>query len=513
MNTIPDMLIEKRSHHFKVYNLSRVGKNMVDQFSKTLIHWGYIRQGRSSRRAPLKVFAASNFNRDEYRFHINDFDHFISFAKERGLTDKTISISTKELKTPERFIIPIKEGWVPRENQYAPIEYIVDPEGPRQRLIVLYTGAGKSLISMLATSQLEQRFIMVARPMFLDKWVLDIEKTFDIPKEEIMVIRGGTALMSLIEQSKNGTLDSRVILLSNKTFQLYINNYERYGKGIMDLGYDCTPDDLFEVLGGGIRIIDEVHLDFHFNFKLDLYTHTERSVSMTATLLTDDAFIRKMHDLAYPVKDRYSGAEYKPYINSIALMYQFEDYSKIKYLDYSGKTYSHHVFEKSIMRNKHIMENYLKLIVNMIELYFLQRKDKKEGDKFMVFCSSIEMCTKVTKHLNEVMPDMDIRRYVEDDPYDNLLEPIGRVTTLLSAGTGVDIDQLAAQFLTTAVNSSPSNVQGFGRLRPLKDGRSPIFVYFNDMNNPKHMDYHSRKLEIIKPRSLNFKEVNYSQLV
>ena len=509
----PELYLEKRSHHFRVFNFTLNAKKIIEDYARTLVHWGYIREGRRSRRAPLKVFAASNFNRDEYRFHIHSYNDFISFLKERHINQDRINTSVIDLQPPNEVLLPIKDGWSPRDYQEPVIDYIANPNGPRQRLVLLQTGLGKSAISMFAASRLKHRFVLVARPMYLDKWVLDIKKTYDIPEDDILVIRGGTSLMGLIERAKTNQLTEKVILLSNKTLQIYINNFERYGEGLLDMGYDATPDTLFQLLGGGIRVIDEVHQDFHANFKLDLYTHTERSVSLTATLLTDDAFIKRMHELAYPIKDRYVGEDAKPYINSIALLYQFRESKKIRYTDFSGKTYSHHVFEQSVIRHKEILTNYLKMILDMINIYFVNNKDRKEGDKFIVFCASIDLCTRVTDYLNQNLKGIEVLRYVEDDPYSNLMEPIGRVSTLLSAGTAVDIDRLFCTFLTTAVNSSPSNVQGFGRLRQMKDGRNPLFIYFNDMNNPKHLDYHEKKKEIIKPRSKNFKEINYGSLI
>ena len=77
----------------------------------------------------------------------------------------------------------------------------------------------------------------------------------------------------------------------------------------------------------------------------------------------------------------------------------------------------------------------------------------------------------------------------------------------------MDIPQLTTAILTVAVNSSVSNIQGFGRLRPLKDGRTPIFVYFVCTDVPKHIEYHERKKDIIRTRSVGFMEVNYGSLI
>lgn len=510
---IYELHIDKRSHHIRVYNFTDRGKKAIEAFARRMIHWGYLREGRDFRKAPLKVFAASNVNRDEYRFHINQMDDFLSHLRQNHIEENQYVINETPLRIPEKVDLPVFEQWKPRENQLEPIEYIIKDDGPRQRLVCLYTGAGKSFLTMYATSKIKHRFVLVARPMYIDKWILDVQKTYDIPVEDILVVKGGASLMALLAMSKAGQLKERVILISNKTILNFLKNYERFGDGLSDMGYDVMPDELFQILGGGIRVIDEVHQDFHFNFKLDLYTHTERSVSLSATMLSDDVHIQKMYEIAYPKKDRYEGEEYQPYINSVAVLYQFRNPKKIRYTDFSGRTYSHHVLEQSVIKNPEILKNYLEMITEHVKTYYVNGKERKPGDKFIIFCASIDMCTRVTKHLKNTIPQFSIERYVEDDPYENLMEPDGRVSTLLSAGTAVDIDQLTCTFLTTAVNSSVSNVQGFGRLRMLKDGRNPLFVYFSDMNNPKHMDYHNKKKEIIKPRSLNFREMYYGALI
>lgn len=508
-----ELKIDKRSHHFRVYDFTRRGNDIIRAFAKQLVQWGFIRERGKYIKAPLRTFAASNHKQDEYRFHIHQFDDFIRHLRNNHITEDSFEVYEVPLIPVEKVELPIFEHWKPRDYQLPAIDYITKDNGPIQKLVCLAPGRGKSYISMVSASKLGHRFVMVAKPMYLDKWVLDIKRTYDIPDEDILVIRGGNSLMALITKCREGNLTEKVILISNKTLLNFIKNYERYGDEMEVMGYDATPDELFQLLGGGIRVIDEVHQDFHFNFKLDLYTHTERSVSLSATMLSDDPHIQQMYEIAYPTRDRYIGEDSKPYINSIAVMYSFANPKKIRSTDFSGKTYTHHVFEQSIIKEKSILNNYLKMIGDHVNEFFVKDSEYKKGDKFIVFCTSIDMCTRVTRYLQNRFPQLDIRRYVEDDPYDNLMEPDGRVSTLLSAGTAVDIDQLTRTFLTTAVNSSVSNVQGFGRLRPLKDGRNPLFIYFNDIHNKKHMEYHNKKREIIKPRSLSFKEMNYGSSI
>lgn len=131
----------------------------------------------------------------------------------------------------------------------------------------------------------------------------------------------------------------------------------------------------------------------------------------------------------------------------------------------------------------------------------------------MIFCASRDMCTLVANYLKEQFSQYSVSRYIDEDDYEELMLPDIRVTTLLSAGTAVDIPGLQSIILTHAVSSTVSNVQGFGRLRQMKDGRTPLFVYWSCLDIQKHMGYHEKKREILATRTVSFKEINYSILV
>jgi hypothetical protein len=155
-------------------------------------------------------------------------------------------------------------------------------------------------------------------------------------------------------------------------------------------------------------------------------------------------------------------------------------------------------------REKGMLNNYLKLITDVLKMGHF-RNGYQFGDRCLIYCAGIEMCTIVTEHLRKLYPHLKINRYVEEDPYENLMESDITVSTLLSAGTAVDIPMLTTVILTTAVSSSPSNLQGFGRLRELKDGRPPQFYYFVCEDIPKHTEYHDRKRDLLETRALNYK--------
>ncbi|MGZ7230841.1 hypothetical protein ACXWOM_10305, partial [Streptococcus pyogenes] len=76
---------------------------------------------------------------------------------------------------------------------------------------------------------------------------------------------------------------------SNRTYENYLRAFEKHENELADLGYMCPPDDLFEKLGVGTRLVDEVHMQFYANYRLDLYTHVPQAISLSATLISKDA--------------------------------------------------------------------------------------------------------------------------------------------------------------------------------------------------------------------------------
>lgn len=360
--------------------------------------------------------------------------------------------------------------------------------------------------AMKAAAEIKQRILIVLKPMYMDKWSDDVRNICGLEGDEVLSVSGSASLMGLIAQAKSGVLDAKVIIVSNKTLQNWFSLYERKGRYISDDGYDCLPGEFCQTLGIGLRIIDEVHQDFHLNFKLDLYTHVARSISLSATLNPDDPFLREMTELAYPKANRYAGLAYHKYANATALMYQVRHSQKIKTMQRGSSNYSHHAFEDSVMKDQLLFANYTDMICKVAKRYYLE--EYQPGDRCLIYCASIEMCTRVKDILVDVFPHLKVVRYVEEDPYEDLMTADVSVSTLLSAGTAVDIAKLTTVILTTAVRSSTSNIQGFGRLREIH-GRTLRFVYFSCSDIPKHISYHEGKKEILKTRALRYSEINY----
>lgn len=507
-----ELTIRMRTHHFVVNRITPRSRPCVTAFARQYIQYGFSR-GNGFARPALKVYAAATDDRSEYRFHINQWAPFQEFLRLHRLDEALIELIHDPLHEALPVELPVLPQWVPRESQPLAIEYLVKPPPPHSKFVDMQTGKGKSFCAMQGMSTVGFRTVGVMKPQFLAKWIEDMGRTYDLPLDQYVVIRGSDQLIALLHLAMSGELTQRVILISNKTMQNYIKLYEEHGAAIVDMGYPCMPDEMWAILQAGIRLIDEVHMDYHLNFKLDLYTNIYLSFSLSATLLSKDAFQMRMYELGYPMVQRYKGPAYDKYARTRAVLYAFKEPDKIKCRERGSTMYSHNVFEDSILKSPKMTGNFFEFANTILKREYLEEGFYKKGDRAIIYCSSIDMCTALSDYLKKLYPDKVVNRYVGLDPREHLMESEIVVTTLGSAGTGHDIPDLTTVILLVAIRASAGNLQGFGRLRKLKDGRTPRFAYGVNEDNLKHVEYHEDKRELLESRSVSYKLEYYDLLI
>lgn len=500
--------ITKYSHFFKCTNITHKGGLLIKHFVKRFIQQGMIRKPNGKFvYAGVRVYAASNRDRTEYRFHITTFNDFIRLLKDNYVLPEYYTVEDHGMYEPKKNVIEIKPTWALRDYQVPVVDFIIKTPHINTRLVQLQTGRGKTLSFLFAASKLNTRVVAIIKPAYIDKWVSDIIKTCNVSSDEIVTVSGSAELKALITMATEGLLEYKFILVANRTFLNWIKLYESVSiNTALNLGYDCVPEDFFEYVGAGVRLIDEVHQEAHGNFKIDMYTNVPIAVSLSATLENMDAFVESMYKVMCPIKDRFKEDFVDRYINATALTYNIQRGVHYRTSEPGSRNYSHNAFEKSLIKSPKALSAYFKMIRNTIDTTYLA--DYKPGDKLAVFCSSVHMCTLLTKYLAEIYFNFDVRRYVEQDPYENIIESDIRITTILSGGTAIDIPNLTTVILTTAVMSVVSNKQTLGRLRKL-EGRKTRFYYFVCMDIPKHVEYHRSKKEMLRSYALTCNELKY----
>ncbi len=493
------------SHHFSVERLTPRGRWLCTEFAKKHVQYGWESARGFNRRVMLRVYAAATEDRLSYRFHINCLADFKLFITERFITDDLIQYVHEPLQAGAPVEFKVFDKWKLRDDQLPAVEYLDKPE-PMRKFVDLQTGFGKSIISLISMARYGRRICIVIKPTYIDKWVGDVMDAYDIDPKDVIVVQGSASLMALLQLAKEGALTAKVIIISNSTFRNWVTAYEKYSTGLLEMGYACLPHQYGQFLDIGVRLIDEAHQDWHFTFKLDVYTHVPKAISLSATLIHKDPFMNKTYELAYPMSERFTGVPLSKYINSYAVHYRFNKPEKIRTVEYGRTTYSHNAFEESVMANEKVLQNYLNLLDYIIQIGY--NANEREKKKLLIFAKTIALCTIIKDFLKQKYPTTDVRRYTGDDPYCDLMDSQICVSTLGSSGTALDIPNLTNVILTVAISSAQGNIQGLGRLRNLKDGSKTEFHYLVCNDIKKHIDYDEEKKEMLEKRAKSFSRIH-----
>lgn len=513
--TAPKFVITKYTHHFVVEKCDTSVKELCQAFSRPLIAWTFKVEYGISKRVAFKVYAASNAPREYFRFHINLFDAFVAFLEERGITDKLYHVIDASSYVPVHCDIDVREGWVSKEDQVEHIDYLVNSRHP-SRLLTRQTGTGKTYCALAAVARIKHRVAIVVKPMYMKKWYSDVKQILQVTDDDIVTVAGSEQLKMLIMKARLGELTEKIVLISLTTMDNWITAVEDTGYHTREDGFECWPWEFFETIGAGVRIVDEVHQSFHQIFKMDLYTNVPISVSLSATLISRDALTTRMYDVMFPPTQRAKELELNKYAHTSAIHFNFERPEHIRTSSRGRTTYSHVEVEKSIMKHVPTMLKYFRLIHDVVDRTYAAHPRKKK--RLLIFASTIQMCTKLVTFLKSKYPHMDVRRYCEGDPYENVIDPDIRVSTIGSCGAAIDIPDLTTVINTHNIDSIQANIQALGRLRPLKggsnDAENAVHYYWLTADNiPKHQVYAVTRKALFTERAASVASVNSGAMV
>jgi superfamily II DNA or RNA helicase len=500
----PAMRVDIYSHHFTVYDFDDYVKHTLLQYCRGLGHYGLkMIAPRQFVRAITTVYAARTSDSREFRFHINGKGEFDYFMASHAFAADRIETRVIPLYEPVKVIYEHLRAPPLRPYQVPQVEYLT-ADG-RTKVLTLPTGYGKGITSMSGCVTIGDRVGLVIKGMYVDKWIDELKEVLGLRTKDILLVRGSKDLHALIALAKAGGIEAKWIIITGKTMYNYFQAYEE-ATSIDAFEYECLPEDFWKLLGVGIRVIDEVHQEFHANFRLDLYSHVPKTISMSATLDHDDNFINRMYRMMFPPEERPPVIEIDKYIDIMALQYRILDLKKVRYFG-ASKMYSQIKFEQSILRYKDILQRYVNMIAEITRDQFVDIFEP--GQRMLIFCGTVEMCNAVKERLHRMFPDLAIGRYTQEDDFSVLEMNDLIVTTLKSAGTAVDISGLRVVLMTDNIDSKQANVQAVGRLRKLKNWPdvSPMFIYIYAGNIDKHVWYSNNKKDKLRGKVKSFKDL------
>lgn len=496
-----DVQLDIASHYVRVTNFTPRVKFVLLEYCKQLAQYGLMktRHGRFQK-VMIRVFVAVTRDRSVFHFHRNELNNLLEYLKYNGVPEARWSVLNIQPNPGDDIELDYIDNRTAREDQVPLIEYMVD-----SRIIKLASidpGRGKTFVALSAISKLKKRVFICIKAMYIEKWIGDIEAAFKCKKGDIVVIRGGAALKNLMQLAANDELTAKFVICSNMTYFNFIKEYEVFKDDVLDMGYACLPHQFYELCGFGIRLIDEVHQDIHLNYRQDLFTNCQKSISLSGTLEGDDPFINGRTEVMFPKNQRIDNGERVVFTAAVGLEYRLNPVHRLKWQNKARGSYSHIVFEQSILRNKQSLQKYKMMVADLVAKTY--RQERQEGQKILIYADFVDMVTELADYLRLRNPDLKVERYVAEDDFEDMLQADIIVSTLKSLGTAQDIPGLLHVIMTSSLGSKQGNLQAMGRLRDtvIKQwpGSKPIFYYLVCTDIPKHLEYHHRKVETFEGR-------------
>lgn len=497
------MRIDLYTHFFKVSHVHPSAYYALRRAFQELLQVQFVKIRGKVQKQNKNIFAAKS-DEGEYRFHINYLPRFKEMLRDGLINDDEINYFKHEYPEPAEIDVKVPEKFQMRDYQEEALSYILD-EG-HSKLVAFSMGLGKTLTAVKAGELLGYRTIIIVLGRYKEKWRDDVLELYG-PDTNFMLVKGLAHLLSLIEQAKEGKPVPDVIIVTTTTMQLYIKEWEKHqGKEIEGM---VPPEEMYEILKIGYRIIDEAHQHFHMVFKNDLYSNLYKAVYLTATLESNDKFIQAMYNLIWPRAMRGQAVKPAPYDKTTALLYQHLNPDRVRWKSNQG--YSHVMYEQSIWKHIPSRVEYLDMIGDVVEQKFLPLYEP--GKKMLIFCSLVDTCKEVADYLNQRFKDKkwQISKFTAEDNKEIIDTNDITVSTLGKAGTALDISGLIVCFNTVALAEPKANLQAKGRLRDLskKPGFEhivPEYIYTVATDIPRHVQYHQEKKMLFAGRTTRITE-------
>lgn len=504
----PLMRIDTYSHFFRVTKMTPRMIGLLLRFTTRYVHVPLNSKEHSQKSPDPKIYAIKTKDDSEFRFHIGQLPEFLKMLEREFIEPHLYHIEDHTLYTPSKKSYKLRPEYVLRENQVEATDFIMDTDVSdfHTRLVTMPTGSGKGVVSLASSAKIGSRILVTVLSKYQQKWAIEIHEKLTVENKEIMMISGSAQLKGLILAAKeNPKALPTFIIISITTLQNFYKLYEENPHGEEFLEYGIQPHELHEVLDVGAQIIDETHEQIYSVYKMMCYMHVPKLIALSGTVLSKDPFIERVHKMIYPKEIRFDKIKMEQYIKVYPISYVYRDFqmARVRTTDYGSNNYSQNAYEQFLLKRPQFLANYLKLIATLIEITYL--KDYQPGDKLAVYAGRIEMCGVIRDYLKTRFPKLDIRRYAENDPYDNVINADIRCTTLLSAGTAIDIPGLTTVLMTNSVDSPVQNLQTLGRLRKIP-GRDVKFVYMYCSEIPKQTQYHRNRLKLFEDRVASIKE-------
>lgn len=348
------------------------------------------------------------------------------------------------------------------ELQERSIEFL--KQDHKQMALNLSTGFGKSYCVCNVITELNQKALIISPNENIKmQWMNTFMKMFDYRSKNIMNIAGSNIIDGIMFDEIN-IKDIDIFAVNHQTLHSYLfsNNSYQFQK-------------FFKKLKIGVKVYDEAHLNFMNILLIDFFSNTNKTIYLSATFDRSDkseseCFKKAFSSvLAYGEKESAEAVTKHVLYHVVNINSKIDQKNRAKIFSYPGYTSIKAGRYNFFYDDKNTMYNTIKDILNLTK--------NLEG-KILLFVPLIEAVDDVTEKLIKDYPDKKImamhskmnKRDKGDFSKHDLI-----ITTIKSAGTGLDIPGLRVVINTENYASKITAHQSIGRLRPYKDKETYYF--------------------------------------
>lgn len=365
-----------------------------------------------------------------------------------------------------------------------------------QLILNLSTGAGKTYCTVagIALSNTVP-LILTHSDNIKGQWRDSFEAYTDIAESDILDIKSS----SVIERIMKGKIKPK--------YRVYLANRQTIGSYCKKHGWDKLQE-VFAVLGIGIKVFDEAHLTTAVNFKIDYYTNVELTYYLTATFARSHEKEDKIINLAFKNVPRY-GEESREVLRKHIIYTRVLYDSKPEFnqrAEMSGaKGFDPNKFSEYNLNSQRFIDNLYTVIDSVLNM----NPDKKL--RCMLTTSTINSTNVLAEKIQKDYPDLIVGAYNSEMEQADKLEVLNNaniiVTTIKGLGTGSDIEGLRFLINTVPYKSKVTADQLTGRLR-YRDEKGTVYFEMIDKAFNQILKWDKHRSKIIYQKTKKNLELN-----
>ena len=365
--------------------------------------------------------------------------------------------------------------------------------------------------------------MIVLRPFLMQQWKREAKLILGLRDKDIMLVSGGKKFREVLDQAIKGRPKHKLYIVSNKTYYFYLKSfytttrtlkcdeilrYERratheqaaklralkfkdrdvYDQIVMKMErsklleqekeyskeYSHMPPEKFlPALGVGFTIVDEAHLDAHFNNTFySTLGDVDHHLSLTATYFASEPVIDFVFSNTFSGDCIYDFLKMRKYIEYYQIRYRHtQGINPFSYTNAGMYSHNKYCVQKLVKPNPDkpktflVNTSYVKMIEDIINnMHFYDGYD--EGDKVIIFVASLNLAVGLSTTLKRRYPDKTVIKYTGEEKDVNILITADiTVLTIGKGAVGLDIRKLTTVMNCTSIAALALNVQILGRAR------------------------------------------------